>query len=153
MNEYLGSSGEGLDQGQFYRMLALGCFDIFVTLPINLASLILDITADGHQFTFYQGWTFIHSNWEPVLLPKSVWSTNKWTTFGIYWNQWFNPFFALAFFLLYGLTPEAKRGYRRLFNLLGRLLGSKQDDSAEEALPEAIFKSGEGTSVTITLSK
>lgn len=71
MNEYLGSSGEGLDQGQFYRMLALGCFDIFVTLPINLASLILDITADGHQFTFYQGWTFIHSNWEPVLLPKS----------------------------------------------------------------------------------
>lgn len=150
MSDYLDSCDVGLSQGHFYRMFALGCFDSFVTLPITVTNLASNIVHLGPLFNFYQGWVFIHSNWGPGSVPKSVWSTNKWTRISVYWNEWINPFFALAFFLLFGLSPEALKGYRRLFRFLGRPFGARQIDIVDESLPEVAFKSGRGTSATIT---
>jgi len=149
MNEYLGSSDEGLSQSHFNRMLALGCFDILITLPIVIILLVVDIFASAH-FEFYQGWTYIHTEWEAALVPKSEWSATIWDRFLLRWDEWINPFFALVFFILFGLTPEARDGYRRLFRFLIKPLGVKSTAGTAEILPDAIFKDGKDLNETVT---
>lgn len=148
MNEYLDSSDEGISQSHLLRMLGLGCFNVFFALPINVTSdVIFIISQDSLQF--YQGWTAIHSDWKPILFPKSLWSAEKWNSFTVHWDEWINPFTALMFFALFGLTPEARKGYRRFFRFFGRLLGAKLTGDMEDELPEVVFRSGRGTNVTI----
>lgn len=149
MSEYLNSTEEQLSQSHFYRMLALGCFNIFIILPVSTILLASDIIDEGTQFAFYQGWSAIHSNWEPVLGTKSSWSTDKWSVFIVHWNEWINPFFALVFFALFGLTTEANEGYRRLFRFLCRPFGAKKSTSVGEPFPEVVFKTGMGSIVTV----
>lgn len=144
MNEYLDSTGadEGLSQSHFNRMLALGCFDILITLPIVIILLVIDIL-DGGNFEFYQGWTYIHTQWGAAPVPKSEWSATIWNRFLLRWDEWINPFYALVFFVLFGLTSEARNGYRRFFRFLGTPFRVERADStAEDVLPDAIFKSG-----------
>lgn len=144
MNEYLGSSEETLSQSHYYRILALGCFDIFITLPIGVTELIVGLH-ETDSLKFYEGWTVIHSNWDPVLIPRSVWSAKKWGAFSVHWGQWVNLVFAVAFFALFGLTPEAKKGYQSFFHPLSRRFGVKR---SEEALPIAVFANRRGLNAT-----
>lgn len=146
MNEFLDSGDDGLSQSHLYWMLILGCFDIFVTLPISIVTLVVSLVST-HPFQFYEGWSFVHSNWEPALISKSAWSLVKIDVFSVHWDEWLNPFLALVFFALFGLTKEAKRGYLKFFRSIGRPFGTVQVDSTEGVLPAAVFKSGGGTSV------
>lgn len=150
MKDYLDSCDAELSQSHFYRMLALGCFDSFITLPLSITTMVTNIVEIGADFNFYQGWTFIHSGWEPELFRKSRWSMSKWNKLTVYWVEWSNAFLALAFFALFGLTLEARRRYHRLFYLLCRPFQAKKEAVAEKELPEAVFKSGRRTDVTIT---
>lgn len=153
MRSYLDSGDAEISQGHFYRMFALGCFDIFITLPITTTDMVTDIVGFGPGFMFYQGWTYIHDNWEPNIVLKSVWSKEKWGAFSAHWNEWINVLLALAFFFLFGLTSEARKGYRRFFRFLARPFGVKQVDNSQKTddmLPEAVFKSGTGTNATVT---
>lgn len=131
-------------------MFALGSFDSLLTLPISTIQLAFDFAGSGTQFSFYQGWTFIHSNWEPVLVPKTIWSTNKWSVISVYWNGWTGPFTAVVFFSLFGLTPKARKTYIRFFRLLGRPFGVRKAESTEEVLPDVVFKSRRRTNATAT---
>lgn len=149
LNEYLGSVDEGISQSHFLRMLALGCFDMFITLPIQVIALFIS-AMDSPPFRFYKGWTYIHSDWGPNLEPKSLWSTSKWTVFIVHWDEWLYPFFALVFFTLFGLTPEARKGYRRLFRVLCRPFRAKQEAIAEEVFSDIVFKSGKGIGASYT---
>lgn len=151
MSNHLDSSDTELQASQFFRMFALGCFDAFITLPISIMSLVNNIVVTGPLFQFYQGWTFVHSDWEPLLAPTSAWSTSKWGVVSVYWDEWLSPFFALVFFALFGLTPEARNGYRRFFRFLRRPFGARQGISTEGVwLPDVVFKSGRGTKTTAT---
>lgn len=146
MNEYLGSSEETLSQSHYYRILALGYFDIFLTLPIGVTELVVGLNKTN-SLRFYEGWSVIHTNWDPALVPKSVWSAEKWGAFSVHWDQWINFVFAVAFFALFGLTPEAKKGYQSFFRPLSRRFGVKR---SEEALPIAVFASRRGLNATFT---
>lgn len=148
MSNHLGSFGAELNQSQFFRMFALGCFDSFITLPITFTGLVSNVIGSGPSFNFYQGWTFIHSNWEPVLVPKSIWASFKWSAFSVYWDQWVNPFFALVFFALFGLTPEAREGYRRAFRCISRPFGVQREESVKD-LP-GMFEHGGVTNASAT---
>lgn len=150
MSNYLDSREAEISQSDFYRMFALGSFDSLLTLPISTIQLAFDFAGSGTQFSFYQGWTFIHSNWEPVLVPKTIWSTNKWSVIAVYWNGWTGPFTAVVFFALFGLTPGARKGYRRLFDFLCRPFGVRKAESTEDVLPDVVFKSGRRTNATVT---
>lgn len=147
MSEFLDSSEEGPSQNYYYRMLALGCFDIFTILPVGVMQLAYSIASD-ERFSFYQGWSFVHLEMDPFFVPKSVWSTEKWDVFTVHWNEWIYPFLALAFFCLFGLTPSAKSEYRRFIYIIARKFGANQKVSVEEELPEAAFKSGRETNAT-----
>lgn len=142
MKETLDSSEE-LDQSHFFRMFALGCLDSLITLPIAILGLVTNIIGTGPFFRFYLGWTAIHSDWEPTLFPKSVWSIVRWNVYSLNWDKWINPFWALVFFSLFGLTPEAKKGYGRLFRYLRRPFGIRQVESTKESLPKMFGHDGE----------
>lgn len=130
-------------------MLALGCFDMFITLPIQVIALFIS-AMDSAPFRFYNGWTYIHSDWGPNLEPQSLWSTSKWTVFIVHWDEWLYPFFALVFFTLFGLTPENRKGYRRFFRVLCRPFGTKHVVITDEVLLEVVFKSGKGADASYT---
>lgn len=149
MSDHLDSFDAELNQSQFFRMFALGCFDSLITLPISLMTLVVNIAGNGPRFKFYQGWTAIHSGWEPLIVPKSIWSTSKWVVVSVHWDEWISPFWALVFFSLFGLTSEARQGYRGLFQFIGRPFGIKQRANTEEGLPDVVFQSGRGTNATL----
>lgn len=148
MSDHLDSFGADLNQSQFFRMFALGCFDSFITLPITVTALVTSIIQLGPLFSFYQGWTIIHSGLEPSFIPKSAWSTIKLGVFSVHWDEWINPFLALVFFALFGLTPKARKGYCNLFRFLRIPIAVSQSNSTEEVLPDVVFKSGRGTNAT-----
>lgn len=150
MGEHLGSLDADLNQSQFLRMFALGFFDSLITLPISITSLVANIINAGPHFKFYQGWSAVHSNWDPVLVPKNLWSMDKIVVFSVYWDDWINPFFALVFFTLFGLTPAARKGYRKFFSFLWSPFGVKQQEGTEEGLSAVVFNSERETHVTIT---
>lgn len=150
MRKVLDSCNAEPSQNDFYRLLALCCFDSLITLPITIIDLVVIIVSLGPLFTFYQGWTFLHTDWEPILTPKSTWSTLKWSVFGVHWNEWINVFLSLIFFALFGLTREAKKRYRRFLHLLRKPFGMKQQATRDEELPDVVFTSGRGTNVTLT---
>lgn len=150
MNEHLDGGNAELNESEFTRMFALGCFDSLIVLPISIAGVVSNIITTGPRFSFYQGWARIHSNWEPVQLSKSLWSSSKWSITSVYWNTWINAFYALVFFALFGLSPGARKAYRRLFRFIGKPFGVRQVDQAEVALPEPTFESVRGTNTTVT---
>lgn len=152
MHDYLDSCDVELSQSHFYRMFALGSFDSFITLPITITDLATTFVTVGPRLIFYQGWTSLHSGWEPVHVSKGLWSMEKSNAFLVYWAEWIDPFLALVFFALFGLTPGARKGYRRFILSLGRPFGVTQVpvETTEDVLPQAVFKSGRGTNATIT---
>lgn len=147
---YLESQDAQISQGDFYRMFALGLIDSLLTLPITTFKLTLSFLEVGTQFSFYQGWTLIHSDWEPALVPKRIWSTYKWIVVVEHWSNWTGPFTAVVFFSLYGLTPEARKGYHRFFRLMRKPFGVKQAESPVDELPGIVFNSRERTTATGT---
>lgn len=149
LHEYLGSSDERISPSHFLRMLALGCFDMIITLPIQLVALVTS-ALNQLPFQFYNGWSYLHSDWEPALFSKESWSMEKLTIFLVHWDEWLYPFFALVFFALFGLSPEAKEGYRRFFRSLGGPLGSKQAASTDVVSSAVIFKSRKCEDMTYT---
>lgn len=148
MSNHLDSFGAQLNQSQFFRIFALGCFDSFITLPITITRMVINIVRTVPQFTFYPGWTSIHSNWEPGLLPKSKWSISKLGVFEINWDEWVNPFYAMVFFGLFGLTADARKGYRRFFYFIRRPFCVRQAESVQDSLPE-MFENGGEASITV----
>lgn len=130
-------------------MFTLGCLDAFITLPITITGLVGNIIGIGPLFSFYLGWTAIHSDWEPTFFAKSMWSKIKWNVVSLSWDKWVNPFWALVFFSLFGLTPEARKGYRKLYRFLTNPFGVRPAESVEESLPRMFESAGEANA-TIT---
>lgn len=120
MNEFL-SSSSSVNHSSYLRILSLGCLDIFVTLPIGILGLVVDVKEN--VIVFYTGWTELHTDWEPPGITKEMWSSTPFGTFDVKWNQWVNVFFALIYFALFGLTAEARAKYRRAFHFALRPIG------------------------------
>lgn len=150
MSDHLDSLDVELNHSQFFRMFALGCFDSFITLPISITGTVGNIVSSSPKLVFYQGWTAMHSDWEPIFIPRSIWSTDKLFVFALHWDEWINPFFALVFFALFGLTLGARKGYCKFLCFLVRPFGVRQADHTEESLPDVVFNSGRGTDASAT---
>lgn len=135
MNEFLSSSGS-MSHNTYLRILALGCLDVFVTLPIGVLGLAVDIKEN--RIVFYQGWTTIHSFWEPQQVTKEMWTVTPFGTFDVKWNEWISVFFALVFFVLFGLTSEAREKYRRVLRFVLRPVGLKYA-ATDTVLSDVVF--------------
>lgn len=101
--------------------MTLGCLDAVLLLPIGIYSLISDLTSAS--VPFWPGWTYVHSDWEPFGLPESAWIS---TTPGILqtrYDEVINFILAVVFFLIFGLTKQARANYWSVIRFLLRPLG------------------------------
>ena len=134
------ASNSVLDRHAFIKLLALGMFDIIITLPYTTLELVLDVVqgADG----FWPGWKAAHEGFSeiPTLTMEEMKSGGFWLIFDFEFNQWINVLFAVAFFALFGLTEGKRAVYRGLFWAVVKPFGLKPHvDSEASAI---VFETG-----------
>ena len=102
---------------KYFRSLVLGCVDAVALLPSQTLDLVINVhfLRQSGDAVFYPGWTVVHSDWAPISTPANIWKSSVWTVFDVRWSEWINPFFGVLFFLLFGVTTEARESYKRMF--------------------------------------
>lgn len=124
VNAYLNES-PAIDRDQCYRIMALGCFDIMITLPFAIANMVNNYLEGHESLIFYPGWSYVHTDWQPVLIPKSEWSSDSYLAFSIRWNETINVVLAVIFFVLFGVTRSSRENYKQIFWAAARIFGFK----------------------------
>ena len=120
------ASNTTMNRSAFFKLLALGLFDILLTLPITSLGLVQDILQGGIT-GFWPGWKAVHASFStiPTVTLEEWKSAGFWFVFNIRFSQWVNPIFAVAFFLLFGTTKEKRDWYRSIFWKIMLPLGLK----------------------------
>ena len=110
------ASNASIDRNRFFKLLVLGVFDVMITMPSQIIELVTNLFIVG-SISFWPGWKVIHSDFSTIPTATSEeWKARGfWTIFEVRFYQWINPVFALAFFLLFGLTEQKRSWYRSIF--------------------------------------
>jgi hypothetical protein len=116
------------------RILAIGILDVVLTLPFGLANILL--TAElVKPLPFYIGWTFVHSDWQPVgVTYDQILRSGFWNIFSGYFQSYSGIILSVVIFALFGLTEEARATYWRGICAITKLLGWMQVGSVPGAL-------------------
>ncbi|KZV68516.1 STE3-domain-containing protein [Peniophora sp. CONT] len=120
------NSNTSVSRTNYLRILVLASIDILLTLPIGIASMILDVIANVAQggFPFYWGWNFLHTAWEPVGDSYAeIKALGTATLAEVYFVQWTSPVLAFVVFGLFGITSEARASYWRIMCNIGGWVG------------------------------
>ena len=119
-------SNSTLNRTVFVQLLALGLFDILVTLPPCILQIVED-AMEGGYVGFWPGWEFIHADFSTIeTVTSDEWrSGGFWGNFDVRIDQRVNPLCAGAFFLLFGLTEQKRSRYKNLFWTVMRPFGVK----------------------------
>lgn len=149
LNEFLASC-TSISRGAYVRAMALGCLDALVTLPIVILNIVLAVLESMTPFVFYPGWSELHSNWTPLITPKSEWAPDFWGVFAIKWNEWISPFFALIFILLFGFTEEARSKYCSFFWFVVKPFGL--EPRVRQTMSNVVFQSVNFNAATVDSS-
>jgi hypothetical protein len=109
--------------GKIYlRLLALGCLDIVITLPIGILNIVTTVE-DVPSLPFYSGWSAQHSNWAPYAVPYSdVLSSGFWDKFEFYFEIWTTPVLSIAVIAIFGLTADVRETWARGISFFARVL-------------------------------
>ncbi|VDB95831.1 unnamed protein product [Peniophora sp. CBMAI 1063] len=128
INSFL-RSNPSVSRTNYLRILILASIDILLTLPFGIVDITLQIYPwlnNLSPFSFYPGWTYLHTAWEPRGLSYA-----KQRSFGTayiaatYVSRWTSPVLAFIIFGLFGLTAEARASYWRIIHTIGRWLERK----------------------------
>ena len=122
MKEFFATNDSSISRFNYYRVLLLGAFDILVTLPVGIIGLISSYTVAG-KLELYTGWTTTHASWDPQAMPISFWRSPWQYNLSVRSIEWTPVFLAFVFFLLFGLTEEAKCTYSRTFWTIAKIFG------------------------------
>ncbi|VDC04653.1 unnamed protein product [Peniophora sp. CBMAI 1063] len=139
INHFL-NSNDSMSRTNYYRILALASIDILLTLPIGIASVVLVATDQSSQgiLSFYSGWRYDHTDWEPESYPYSlVVAGGALNVAQQYFTLWTSPVLAFAIFGLFGVTSEARASYCRIIRTAGGWFGWKPTPRAP--LGEIVF--------------
>jgi hypothetical protein len=144
-NKFIQSKGS-VNRRHYFRILALTCIDILLTLPLGVINVTVQLLSEirepatGFPFRFYYGWSLVHSNWGPVAIPYSEEVDGGfWTLFELYSVFWTSPILAIAIFALFGLTSEARAAYWSGFCTVAKLFGWTPPASKDEDLGDIEF--------------
>ena len=120
------ASDTTINRSCFLKLLALGLFDILLTLPIEILAFVLDLSQDN-IVGFWPGWKVAHASFSTIPTATSgEWkSAGFWPVFTIRFSQWINSIFAVAFFILFGITEQKRAWYRSIFWKVVRPFGLK----------------------------
>ena len=125
----------------FFKLLALGLFDILLTLPLAILQLVVNILG-GNILGFWPGWKVAHASFStiPTATSEEWKSSGFWTVFGIEVDHWINVIFAVTFFILFGITERKRAWYRSIFWRVMRPLGLKA--RVDPVASDIVFGSG-----------
>jgi hypothetical protein len=146
-NEFLQTNGS-ISQRRYFRVLALACIDILLTLPLGIITTASEILEDirspqalpGFPFRSSSSWTTAHSNHDPIAFSYAMWtSTGILSRFELYFQFWISPVLAIAIFALFGFTSEARSAYWRAFCTVAKLIGWTPPIPGDEELGEIEF--------------
>jgi hypothetical protein len=122
-NEFFQSNGS-INRPGYFRILALACIDILLTLPLGVISATIDLLSEIHEaspgspFQFYSGWANVHSDGDPVAFSyEEIVGDGVWEVLYFFFINWTSPILAIAVFALFGCTSEARVTYWRVFFL------------------------------------
>ena len=135
------ASNTTMNRSAFFKLLALGLFDILLTLPIQILSLVQNILQVGIM-DFWPGWKTVHASFStiPTATSEEWKSAGFWTVFTIRLDQWINLIFAVAFFLLFGTTKQKRDWYRNIFWKVMRPFGL--EPRVDPVASDVVFGSG-----------
>ena len=130
VNQFLATNGE-VSRNRFLRVLAIGCLNIVFTLPqgivytVNMAIMLHLNTAQDNTSIWYDGWTFIHSNWDPKSLSlERFWAKqSQLVRVDINFGIWTSIILAFAIFALFGVSKAARESYWRIICSIARVAG------------------------------
>ncbi|KAI0031602.1 GPCR fungal pheromone mating factor, partial [Vararia minispora EC-137] len=117
LNRFLRSNGS-VSLDRFFRVIAIACLDIILSLPFGLVDLIISIlkyTEGIGPIPFYPGWSIVHKNWSLVLAFRyvNVQAAGTWELINFYFPQWSSTVLGFVIFALFGATEEARATYWR----------------------------------------
>ena len=123
---------------------------ILVNMIAEVAVLAINFKEIAMQHApFWPGWTAIHTDWSPVGITTSEWEKFSLNHFVIHWNEWKTPIFAYIFFIVYGLTNQARDRYMRALTSVSRLSSFyRGSQTREEPLPQVIHLTPGGSGFT-----
>ena len=122
---FLQSNGS-VSRNNYIRILALASIDVFITLPVGIAIIVLQVTQTLAQgpMPFYFGWTYGHTDWEPVGYSYAeTAAAGTPAVVEAYFIKWTSPFLAFVIFGLFGATSEARASYWSVIYRLAGLFG------------------------------
>ena len=137
VNSFL-SSTNSIDRISYLRVIALASVDISLTLPMNVASLVLRIITlvEANSPPFYLGWSALHANLKPIRVPYALLQEKGYANLvHVYFSYWTSPVFGLVIFGLFGLTEEVRESYWSIFDAIRNRLGCKRASTARDECP------------------
>jgi pheromone a factor receptor len=78
----------------------------------------------------WAGWTAIHADFSRVdIFPASIWRASHVVLILTELSRWISVINAITFFLLFGMTDEARRHYKSALQFVVKRLGYKTGQS------------------------
>ncbi|VDB88615.1 unnamed protein product [Peniophora sp. CBMAI 1063] len=129
VNRFLNTNGH-VSRSRFFRVLAIGSLDIFITLPQGILvtvdmciSVALGPRKEGSGSRWYGGWEGVHSRWEPYSVSLQELWASRFSTYTVNYSAWTSIVLAFALFALFGLTKAARASYWRIVCAIARVTG------------------------------
>ncbi|KAI0314139.1 pheromone A receptor-domain-containing protein [Amylostereum chailletii] len=110
-------------RAQYIRILALGCVDMVIVLPLNILILVADIK-EAEPRGFYPGWAISHEDWIPRSIPLIQWEQHFWKALIMRLTQYLGIGMALGFFT-FAVTGEALKKWVYIGRLMIRRKGGE----------------------------
>lgn len=114
----LASTATDLNKSKYVRMMAFCSIDFLITVPFTIINLVLYFNTPGATLAPYTSWDDVHYGFDQVVeipaaefgarIPASVFHR-----FNL--SRWSAPIAGIAFFLIFGLTEDARREYHRFW--------------------------------------
>ncbi len=159
MNEFL-STGADFTHNKYNRLMVVACLDTLINLPV-LSTIFVTNILRGKSIALndpYVSWKHVHDgagedipgiSLSSILqVPASAWNTSGWSVFTVKWDEWLYVLYAVAFFSVFGTTPEMRQYYRSAFWFIPERCGYKRKRVSDiETLSDAAFNSNPGQQV------
>ncbi|KAF8142955.1 hypothetical protein K438DRAFT_1784216 [Mycena galopus ATCC 62051] len=116
-----------MSRASYLRILALGCLDIVITLPISIINLVsFFATLSGpSSLPAYIGWQANHADFSSYGVPYGDLTDTPWDTFTTYLDYGEYAVLAIAIFALFGMTASARSAYWSHISIVDKLCGRK----------------------------
>lgn len=140
-NELL-ASNSNLSFNRYMRLMALCCFDIFLTIPLVIFLIVFDRTVNPTYE--WKGLADLHSGFSRVgQYPSLLWTIPHGAAFINTCQNWFTILYGILFFCFFGLAEEARTHYRLAFTTIAKKLGYSTAGSSLESstgFPYVVFE-------------